>query len=399
MIDNIYKRGLVEELAKYLDSKEAVVIYGARQVGKTSLLKYLIKNHIPENAFYFDLELKDLLDLCNNGAEGVYKYLLQKGADEKKTIYLIIDEVQYLENPASFIKIMHDHYPEVKLFLSGSSTFEIRKKFRQSLAGRVVAFELYPLSFEEFLEFKGKVYKLSESNAEIINRELIILAEEFIKFGGYPRIVLENSEEKKKVYLSQIINTYVRKDIRDIGNIRDISSFNKLLEVLASQSGQLLNVLELSSTIGINRETVSEYLDLLEKTFIVKIVRPFHKNIRSEISKTPKVFMLDTGMMHLLWLKDFPKIVFGSSFETFAFLELMKAGKKISFWRTANKQEVDFIVQGKKLHAIEAKYSFKGQSSTNLKFFSEKYSCEPTVVGMAGEKKGKYVWELLKLIK
>src|SRR3990167_9413213 len=254
-----------------------------------------------------------------------------------------------MDDPTKFLKIMHDHYPNIKLLVSGSSTFEIKQKFKESLVGRTVNFEVYPLSFEEFLIFKGKNYKITKENTDATNAELIELTEEYIKFGGYPKIVLENSEEKKQTYLSQIISTYVRKDIRNIGNIRNISSFNKLIELLASQSGQLLNVLEISNTLDINRETVLEYLDLLENTFIIKRITPFHKNLRSEISKNPKIFFLDTGMMHLLWLKEFPKVIFGSSFETFVFLELMKSGKKINFWRTTNKQEVDFIISNNKL--------------------------------------------------
>ena len=394
MKDKIYKRKLVEKILKYLKSKEAIVIYGARQVGKTSLMKYLIEHHLKENVFYFDLEMQNLLDLCNEGSETVYKYLLQKGADENRKIYLLIDEIQYLENPAKFIKIFHDHYPNVKLLVSGSSTFEIKKKFKESLAGRTVIFELYPLSFEEFLVFKDKHYKIVKNNTKTINDELAALAEEFIKFGGYPKIVLEKSEEKKQSFLYQIINTYIRKDIRDIGNIRNISSFNKLIEVLASQSGQLLNSSELSNTLDMSRETVLEYLELLENTFIIKRITPFYKNLRSELSKNPKVYFLDTGMMHLLWLKEFPKVVFGNVFETFVFLELMKAGKKINFWRTTNKQEVDFIIAEKGIYAIEAKYNFK--ASKSLKFFAEKYACKSTIIGLKGNKKGKYIWELLK---
>lgn len=396
MEDKIYKRKIVEKVAKYLGSKEVIVIYGARQVGKTTLMKYLIKNHLKENVFYFDLELSNLLDLCNEGVEGVYNYLLQKGADDKKKIYLLIDEIQYLKNPTNFLKIMHDHYENIKLLVSGSSTFEIKKKFKESLAGRTVNFELYPLSFEEFLIFKNKNYKLKKENLKIINDELIILAEEYIKFGGYPKIVLENSEEKKQTYLSQIINTYVRKDIRDIGNIRNIDSFNKLIEVLASQSGQLLNVSEISNTLEINRETVLEYLDLLENTFMIKRIKPYHKNLRSELSKNPKIYFLDTGMMHLLWLKEFPRIIFGNSFETFVFLELMRTGKKINFWRTINKQEVDFILNNEKLYAIEVKLNFQNIDMKNLNFFCEKYKCKKEVIGLKGKQSGKYIWELIK---
>lgn len=395
MINKIYPRKLTKEILKYLNSKEAIVIYGARQVGKTSLLMHLMDSFIKDNVFYFDLELQNLLQICNEGPESVYNYLLQRGADKTKKTFLIIDEIQYLENPTNFIKIMHDHYPNVKLLVSGSSTFEIKKKFKQSLAGRIISFELYPLSFEEFLAFKEKQYNLLSVNSKAINEELIPLAEEFIRFGGYPQIVLEPAEEKKKVYLSQIINTYVKKDIRDIGKIRGISAFNKLLEALASQSGKLLNASELSSTLGINRATVLEYLDLLENTFVIKRLRPFHKNLRSELSKNPKVFMMDTGMMYLLWLKEFPKVILGNSFETFVFLELMKANQQVNFWRTTNNQEIDFILNNKEIYAIEAKYNFENADKRSLKNFSEIYKCKSTIVALRGKKSGKYIWELL----
>ncbi len=397
MVDKIYQRTLIEEILPYLSSKEVLLIYGARQVGKTSLLKYLMEHHLQDNVFYFDLELRDLLELCHKGTEAVFQYLLQKGASQKRKIFLIIDEIQYLENPANFVKIMHDHYPSVKLIVSGSSSFEIKKKFKQSLAGRTVAFELYPLSFSEFLVFKNKNYFLQGENLSLINEELVILAEEFIRFGGYPLIVLESSEEKKKVYLSQVINTYIRKDIRDLGNIRNISSFNLLLELLASQSSQLLNVSEVANTLDIRRETVMEYILLLESTFIIKRITPFHRNIRSELVKNPKAFMLDTGMMHLLWMKEFPKVITGNAFETFVFSELMKSGKKINFWRTSTQQEVDFIISDGRLYALEAKLNFENAKRMNLKSFFEKYPCETYLIGLKGKKpkQGKYIWEFL----
>ncbi|MFA6531175.1 MAG: ATP-binding protein [Candidatus Micrarchaeia archaeon] len=392
-----YKRALIDEVLKYLDSRECIVIYGARQVGKTSLLEYLLENHLRSNAFYFDLELPNLLELCNKGAEQVYEYLMQKGANPKQKIWLVLDEVQYLENPARFIKIFHDHYENVKLLVSGSSSFEIKRKFKESLAGRTINFELYPLSFEEFLLFRGKTYSLKSENSSEINSELVPLAEEYIRFGGYPKIVLEPSEEKKFTFLSQIIGTYVMKDIRNLADIRDLQSFNRLLEVLASQSGNLVNISELANTIGIGRLAVSSYIDILEKTFILRLVTPFHKNIRTELSKNPKIFFLDTGMMHLLWLKEFPKAIPGNSFETFVFCELLKAGKRLHFWRTTNKQEVDFVIEGKTMYGVEAKYSFQNAQQRNLAAFAREYGCKTSIVSMAGRKEnGKYPWELIK---
>ena len=398
MVNKIYKRKLVEKILPYLNTEEAIVIYGARQVGKTSLMKYLMENHLGNNTFYLDLELRNLLELCNGGPEAAYNYLLQKGADKSKKIFLLIDEIQYLENPANFIKIMADHYKNIKLIVSGSSTFEIRKKFKESLAGRTINFELYPLDFDEFLLFKNKKYSLSEENSKTINEELIPLAEEFIRFGGYPKIILEDIIERKAAYLYQIIDTYVKKDIRDIGNIRDIEAFNKLLELLASQTGCLLNVSELSNTLNTSRITIIEYLELLEKTFIIKKALPYHKNLRSELTKNPKIFFLDTGMANLLWLKEFPKELLGNMFETAVFTELIKSGFKINFWRTTAKQEVDFIISlsRERIIAIESKINFNKARINSA--FTEEYTCKSLIVGLRGEKKGKYFWEMIKAV-
>ena len=134
-----------------------------------------------------------------------------------------------------------------------------------------LAYPLFLFAFYfSYKSFKEKKYRLLSENSKTVNNELVVLAEEFIKFGGYPAIVLEKTEEKKQAYLFQIINTYIKKDIRDIGKIRNISSFNKLLELLASQSSHLLNVSEVADTLAINRESALNYLDLLEKTFIIK---------------------------------------------------------------------------------------------------------------------------------
>ena len=399
----MYKRTIIDKLLKYIDTKQCLVIYGSRQVGKTTALKYIMEYYLKENVFYFDMEMQSLLELCNKGVDEVYAYLLQKGADKNKKIYLIIDEVQYIQNPTNFIKICHDHYPQIKLLVSGSSTFEIKKKFKESLVGRTIVFELYGLTFEEFLTFKNKKYALHKENVTTINKELIPLAEEYIKYGAYPQIVLEENEEKKQTYLWQIINTYVRKDIQDIGKVRNVTGFNKLLQLLASQSGQILNVLEIANTLDLGRETVLEYIQLLENTFIIKKVSPFHKNLRSELSKSPKVFLLDTGMLHLLWLKEFPKNILGNVFETFIYLELMKAEKEIYFWRTKQKQEIDFIVDAKSLFAIEAKYQFKDKKRTHLPIFEKQYPCKTVVVALKGEKTVSgdkssqlYPWELIK---
>lgn len=400
MVEKIYNRKLIEKIIPLLKTRDIIVIHGARQVGKSSVMQYLLNYHIKENYFYMDLENLEYLELCNNGPEKVHNFLIERGLNINKRLFLLIDEIQYLQNPSNFLKIFHDHYPDVKIIVSGSSSFEIKKKFKESLAGRTINFELYPLDFEEFLEFKGKTYVLKKDNMTQINNELKELFEEYNFFGGYPKIVLEKNGENKKLMLSQIIQTYVKKDIRDLGNIRDTHSFNKLLEILASQSGNLLNVEELSNTLKINAQTIKDWLFLLEATYILKLIRPFHKNIRSELTKNPKIFFIDTGLMHLLHLKSFPKTLLGHSFETSFFSECIKNNIPLNFWRTTNRQEIDFITEKKNsLVAIETKLNFQQTINSSFHFFKEKYKSNNFLVALHGEKdkkSTKYPWEMIK---
>lgn len=178
-----------------------------------------------------------------------------------------------MTDPSGFLKLFHDNYSaDIKLIVSGSFSFEIKSKFKNSLAGRTVNFEVWPLDFEEFLLFKNKQYDLNvKKQPSAIQGELAELYKEYATYGGYPQIVMTDDVEKKEIYLSQIIDTYIKKDIRDLANIRNIEKFNKLIQALAAQSGNILNVLELANTVGLARKTIGEYLFLLENTYIIKI--------------------------------------------------------------------------------------------------------------------------------
>src|SRR3989338_945602 len=398
MKELIYNRKLIKKVVPSLKTKNIIVVHGARQAGKSFLMKYIIDHYLQKNYFYMDLENLEYLELCNKGPEAVYQFLVGKGINTDKKIILLIDEIQYLKNPSNFLKLFHDHYENVKLIVSGSSSFDIKRKFKESLVGRTINFELFPLDFEEFLEFKEKKYVLKQENPEEINNELISLFEEYTSSGGYPKIVLEKNEENKKLMLSQIISTYIKKDIRDLGNIRDIESFNRLVMILASQSGNLLNSEELSNTLGIDQKTIKEWLFLLEATYIIKLVKPYHKNVRSELTKNPKIFFIDTGLMHLLHLKNLPKTMLGNSLENSIFSELLKNNAELNFWRTTNKQEIDFIIQDEKITAVEVKLNFQQSIPSSLSFFKEKYKSRNFIVALYGKKDKsfkKYPWEMM----
>jgi len=193
----------------------------------------------------------------------------------------------------------------------------------------------------------------------------------------------------------------VRKDIRDLGDITDISKFNSMLKVLSSQSGQLLNVASLARETSISEPTLHKYLSLLEETFILKRVTPYSHSPSVEISKNPKIFFLDSGLQALLWLGDFPSTILGNIFETNVYSELVKhyGRESIHFWRTKSGQEIDFILErGSSLTPIEAKTNFGQYHARTLTQFSTRYHSLPgIVVAIDGEPTSThtlYPWEI-----
>jgi len=375
----LFKRNIADKITPYLFTDDIIVLHGARQVGKTYILYYLAKliQDKGEQAHFIDLEDSRLREILDKGVPSFISYLKEEGLLSEKKIFIFIDEIQYLENPSSFLKMIADHHKEIKLIVSGSSSFNIKSKFKDSLVGRTVNFDIFNLSFEEFLVFKDYFVDFKEIHTQKKIAEMVSLFEEYVKYGGYPKIVLTSEIDKKNKYLNQIIDTYIKKDIRDLAEIRDVDKFNRLLEVLASQSGQLLNVTELANTVNLSKITLEKYLFLLEETYIIKMVRPYSENKRKELFKTPKVLFFDTGLMNILWLREFPKEILDSVFETSIFSELIKkyGTEKVYFWRTADKKEIDFILKDKNiLLPIEAKLNFANTDISVLKYFSSEYA-------------------------
>jgi len=409
MDKSIIKRDLFEEIVKYLNTDNILVLHGARQVGKTYILYYL-NQYLHENGeatFYLDLEDSRMVETLNSGVETFLSFLSAEGVDfnelkrSRKKLFVFIDEVQYLSSPSSFLKLIADHHPDLQLIVSGSSSFDIKTKFSDSLVGRTVNFEVYPLNFSEFLHFKGLNFKLKQEPVPVHLQKLTSLYEEYINFGGYPKIVLENSLEKKEKYLQQIIDTYIKKDIRDLANIKDAQKFNNLLKVLASQSGSLLNTAQLSRTCGLSVPTINNYLFILEKTYIIKLLSPFSSSAKVEIVKSPKVFFFDTGLLKMLWLKNLQTGFFGNVLETSVFSELSKKynPSNLNFWRSKGGNEIDFILQEKGgILPIEVKSDFSHFSKKSMEFFLQKYHQSAyRVVALRGKKilpQFIYPWEL-----
>ena len=355
----LFKRQISEKIKPFIKRKEAILIKGTRRVGKTSLVRLLENILIKDlkirkgKIYFFDLEELDIREDFNDNPRNLLRYI----SDNKGKKYVFIDEIQYLDNPANFLKILVDHYPDLKIFATGSSSLDIKRKIQDSLVGRVAYFQLYPLNFAEFLFFKNKSFPLLTTQNQ--KKQLDRLLEEYLLFGGMPEIVLEQNRKLKKELLKNYINLYVSKDIRNLVEIESIGSFNKLIKVLAGQDGCLLEKNEISNTLDIASKTLNRYLDILQHTFIIILLSPYFANLRSKLTKTPKIYFYDAGIRNSL-LNNFNKIEFrvdkGALFENFIFLELLSkfGSDDVYFYRTTKQTEIDFIVESRKI-AIEVK--------------------------------------------
>lgn len=344
-------RNILPELIKNLTNRKIIGIVGSRQVGKSSLIyliiDYLIKSGIrKEYIFYFNLDDLKLHELFQNIAEFVHF----TGKDTEKK-YLFIDEIQRLANPGLFLKEIYDLNLNLKIFYSGSSQLEIRSKLKEHLVGRARQFELQRLSFDEYLNFRKPINRRDALSDCLI-------------YGSYPGVVQEENLNERKLSIKDIYQSYIEKDVIDFLKISNIPAFNKLLVLLSNQNSKLLNINSLSKALKITRKEVEKYIAVLEHTFVIKLIYPFFKNYKKEITKTPKIYFLDLGLRNFI-INNFNNLDLrndaGELFENFYFLELLNKDpyglNKINFWRTTNQTEIDFIItEPEQINAIEVKY-------------------------------------------
>ena len=379
------RRKLFEDLQVHLPKKEFSIITGARQTGKSTLLKqlevYCKEEQIP--VVFLNLENKTILAELNENPLNLLKFIPEPN---KRTIALV-DEVQYLHDPSNFLKLLYDeHSEQIKVIATGSSAFYIDNKFNDSLAGRKKIFQLFTCSFDEYLDLSGKSDLKEEKDRLLKNIEfkstlidyLRVEWETYMIYGGYPGIVTEPDKQEKINKLKEIRDSFVKRDLLESGVINETAFYN-LFRILADQTGSMVNVNELSSTLRIKNETVDNYLTILQKCFHIALIKPFYKNIRKELTKMPKVFLLDTGLRNCL-LNNFQPLAVrtdkGELWENTVFrIFADKIGiDAIQYWRTSAGNEVDFVISGLQgSKAIEAKYDINQVNTKKYKLFSSAY--------------------------
>ena len=371
-------RDITLKAKKYLKSDEILFFIGARQAGKTTILKQL-KEYLERNnknpVYYLNLEDFEYLSLLDKTPKNIFKIF---PIDKNKKSYIFIDEVQYLKNPSNFLKYLFDEYQEkIKLIVSGSSAFYLDKKFEDSLAGRKKIFYVSTLSFREFLRFKNEknLSKKDFNKLSLIEKEKIsVYYREFIIYGGYPRVVLARQEKKEEV-LREIAFSYIKKDIYE-ANIKQEEIFYKLFRILASQTGGLFNSLELANTLGVSKTAIDNYIYVMRKSFHIAFLKPFFRNARKELTKMPKIYFYDLGLRNFFTnnLESFEKRSDkGALLENAAFRQFRELFEKdqLKFWRIAQKNEVDFIASEKT--AFEVKVNPNNFKKSKYKKFFELY--------------------------
>ncbi|MCD4792051.1 MAG: ATP-binding protein [Bacteroidales bacterium] len=332
---------------KIKNTGKAIIIYGARQVGKTTFAKQIIK----------ELNLKTLK--VNADIDEYIEILSSKNLNKLKLLVsgyemIFIDEAQRIPDIGINIKILTDEIPELKILITGSSSIDIADKISEPLTGRKQIYNLFPLSIQEIA---------SDKNQFEINQKL----EELLIFGSYPEVYTTENFNDKIDILNEITTSYLYKDIFELSNIKYPRKIKELLLLLAFQICNEVAISELSNKLKLNNETVENYIDLLEKSYVIFRLSGFSRNLRKEVSKRDKIFFYDVGIRNAI-IGDFNALNrrndIGELWENFViserkkYLHYNRLNPRTYFWRTYTGAELDYIEEGGgKLSGFEIKYT------------------------------------------
>lgn len=359
--------------------KQVLILLGSRQVGKTTLVKKLFPR-----ADYFLVDNEPIRKILESYDIETYKTIIKEKSKE-----IIIDEIHLLSDPGRAIKIIYDQLEDIKIIITGSSSFHIKNKTGESLAGRKIDYDIYPLTFSEYLHQKGieknlnfnTLNKLINSHEEELKNvayrfDLKSILNNVLIYGLYPHLVNSARDEK---YLLNFIDSLIFKDILELNLIEDKKLAKDLLKLLAFQISNLINYSELATRLKADQRTIKRYIEIFEQSFILFRLYPYSKNKRDEISKSAKIFFYDTGVRNAL-IGDFSDLESrmdkGALFENFIISELIKQNSyleknyRLYYWRTKQGSEIDIVLErGRELMGVEIKYNQR----TFNKAFNNRY--------------------------
>ena len=364
----LIKREIQEKIEKDLWKGKIVIIYGARQVGKTTLVNQILKKY-SEKSEYYNCEESDVAEGLSAGTSTALKNFF----GEKKLV--ILDEAQKIRDIGIKLKLLVDNYPEMQIVATGSSSFELANIINEPLTGRFYSYQLYPFSLFELKQ----IYSETE-----VNR----LLERFLRLGLYPEITKLGEQEAQK-QISLIANNYLFKDIFTFQEVRNPEVLIKLAQMLALQLGNEVSLDELSNSLGVSIETVERYIILLERAFVIFRLPTFSRNLRTEIKKSRKIYFYDCGIRNALIRNFNPPSLrsdVGALWENFCLVERIKANQRKDlspnqyFWRTYSQKEIDYLEdQNGRLSTFEFKWN-KKKTKTPKEFLDAYKNAEFEVV-------------------
>ncbi len=353
-------RNILNKLQQELTQPEIIILLGPRQVGKTTLL-HILENYAKQKglkAVFFDLEQLHVLADFNRSDKEIVQIISNSGE------VVFIDEFQYLRNISKIFKAIFDSQKKIKIICSGSSSLEIHKHLKESLAGRRFLYRIYPLGY-----------------FEIRNSYPDFTLEDYLRFGGMPGLTHTDSKERKQQILNELVGSYILKDIKSLIKEENIRAFNHLLYLLAQNQGSTISVHSLSAEVGLSSKAINRYLDILEQTYVNYRIYSYSKNLGNELKKSCKAYLYDLGVRNML-LKDFSAVASRPDksviLESFVFLRLqamLAPNMEIKFWRTKDGGEVDFILlKDRKPMPIEVKSKItSSEIPSGLKRFLARY--------------------------
>lgn len=364
---NFKLRIIYDKIKKFLDTKQIVSFTGLRRVGKTTIMFKIVEDLIGkyerDNIFYFSFD--EFKDLHIRNIINLYKEIKNKDLSQGKYLFLF-DEIQKISGWEEQLKSLYDSYPNIKFIISGSESLFIRKGTIETLAGRIFEFKIDPLSFAEYLHFREKNF----SNLKLYSEEILKEFKRFLLTNGFPEILNSDEELIEKYIQDNIIDKIIYRDLAEIVEIKNTPALKSVFNVIYNNPGQLIELNELSGELGISRQTLANYIDYLEKSFLIKKLYNYSKNVRKTERRLKKYY--PTIINPLLVKADFAKV-----FETILILQLGSS----YFWRDSFKNEVDIIKTDKEILPIEIKSGkIKRNDIKPIQAFIKKYKAKKAVI-------------------
>jgi hypothetical protein len=340
-----YFRNLYPSLKEHFSKKQVTLLTGLRRTGKTTLVKQLIEEANTSNKIYLDFENSSNRGLFSaSNYDDIIFELSRKGLDFSKKVIIAIDEVQLLPEASSTIKYLYDTY-DVKFIITGSSSYYLKNLYNESLAGRKKIFELFPLDFGEYLHFnqvKFTTFDFTES--KILEGEYNRLSayyNEYIRYGGFPEVVLSKKTADKEDILNDILSSYINIDVRVLSYFRNEKSLYNLIRLMAASVGSKIDYTKISKILNLSLPTVHSYIDFLEKTYLIKRVEVISNNAERQIVKAQKVYFVDNGLANVLGA-----LSSGAMFENAIFNQLKFFGE-VNYFSLKTGKELDFVLNKK----------------------------------------------------